>query len=107
MFWTDGSIYRGFWRDGTQDGIGMMIFKDGMRKAGFFSSNVYKSPLLKIDSFLEWEQANHKIPEAFRQEIKDYLGQLNDTDDYNDFIGQEFAQQEMEDLTANNAFKDM
>lgn len=44
-----------------------MIFRDGMRKAGFFSSNIYKAPLLDLESFSEWEKANsYKIPEAFR-----------------------------------------
>jgi hypothetical protein len=28
-----------------------MIFKDGMRKAGFFENNVYKKPLSKIGEF--------------------------------------------------------
>jgi hypothetical protein len=92
MFWADGSIYRGYWKNGTQDGIGLMIFKDGMRKAGFFSGNVYKAPLFDIESYIKWEKSNHKFPEAFNQEIKEYLGQLNDTDDYDDYIGQELAQ---------------
>jgi len=41
MYWADGSIYRGFWDFGLQSGIGLMIFKDGLRKAGFFKDNIY------------------------------------------------------------------
>jgi len=36
MYWSDGSIYRGFWKEGVQNGIGIMIFKNGTRIAGFF-----------------------------------------------------------------------
>jgi hypothetical protein len=50
-----------------------MIFKDGLRKAGFFTANVYKAPLFNIESFNEWSEGM-KIPESFRQEIKEYLG---------------------------------
>jgi hypothetical protein len=28
-----------------------MIFKDGMRKAGFFENNVYKKPLFNMGEF--------------------------------------------------------
>lgn len=45
MYWADGSIYRGFWEKGVQSGLGLMIFKDGLRKAGFFEDNIYKMPL--------------------------------------------------------------
>lgn len=31
-----------------------MIFKDGIRKAGFFENNLYKEPLLTIEKFDEW-----------------------------------------------------
>jgi len=88
MYWADGSIYRGFWDNGVQDGLGLMIFKDGMRKAGFFEDNIYKSPLFTMEEFHEYEAGlKKKIPEAFRQEIKEYLGQLQPKDTYDDFIG--------------------
>mmetsp|Transcript_4482 Transcript_4482/g.6694 ORF Transcript_4482/g.6694 Transcript_4482/m.6694 type:complete len:122 (-) Transcript_4482:1503-1868(-) len=79
MHWSDSSIYRGYWDNGVQDGLGMMIFSDGMRKAGFFKDNLYNEPLLTLEQFLQWENDNRdtiKLPEAFRQEIKEYLGQL-------------------------------
>ena len=105
MYWADGSIYRGFWINGVQHGIGLMIFKDGMRKAGFFEDNIYKTPLFTIEEFQKYAgESTKKIPEAFRQEIKEYLGQLQPAvDDYDDFIGQELVQPEIEDLAAANA----
>ena len=48
MYWKDGTIYRGFWGEGQQNGIGLMIFKDGMRKAGVFQNNIYEKALTSI-----------------------------------------------------------
>ena len=36
MRWTDGSTYMGTWHQGIQEGIGVMIFPDGTRRAGLF-----------------------------------------------------------------------
>jgi hypothetical protein len=36
MHWADGSIYRGTWDKGVQDGLGIIIFANGERKAGIF-----------------------------------------------------------------------
>ena len=67
MYWSDGSISRGFWDQGVQDGLGIMIFKDGMRKAGFFRANIYESPLLSIDELEEFQKSkNARFPESFR-----------------------------------------
>ena len=83
MYWADGSLYRGFWDNGVQSGLGIMIFKDGLRKAGFFHENIYEAPLSKMDEFYAYEREDQdrKIPEAFRQEIKEYIGQLRAEDD--------------------------
>ena len=44
-----------------------MIFKDGLRKAGFFENNVYKKPLTKMAEFEQFEKLlRGNIPEAFR-----------------------------------------
>ena len=102
MYWADGSIYRGFWANGLQSGLGLMIFKDGLRKAGFFEDNIYKRPLLKMSEFEEHDTARAKIPESFRQEIKEYVGLQAPTEDHSKFIGQEFFAQEKEDLMGTN-----
>ena len=36
MYWVDGYIYKGYWKKGIQDGLGIMIFSDGSKKVGFF-----------------------------------------------------------------------
>lgn len=109
MYWADGSIYRGYWNKGVQSGVGLMIFKDGLRKAGFFINNIYEKPLLTVAEFQEFETLKKEmiIPEAFRQEIKEYIGLLAPTDDHTKYIGQEFNSPEVEDLMATNQFKNM
>jgi len=58
-----------------QCGLGLMIFKDGLRKAGYFENNIYVTPLLSIKEFEDSiKDYKKKIPEAFKQEIKEYLG---------------------------------
>ena len=58
MFWTDGSVYKGTWKEGDQDGIGMMIFSDGYKKAGKFNKNIYEGPLETIEEAKEFEEDN-------------------------------------------------
>jgi hypothetical protein len=41
MFWTDGSIYKGEWRNGIQHGKGKTILPDGSEKDGFYVNNIY------------------------------------------------------------------
>ena len=41
MRWTDGSTYKGTWEAGIQQGIGIMIFADGTRRAGIFEQNLF------------------------------------------------------------------
>ena len=85
-----------------------MIFKDGLRKAGFFSDNIYQKPLQKISEFETFEKScKTKIPEAFRQEIKEYVGLLAPDEDNSKFIGQELGEVDQEDLMATNQFQNM
>ena len=65
MYWSDGTIYRGYWVDGQQEGLGMMIFKDGMRKAGFFENNIYVEALTSMKDFDDFVNKS-KVPETFR-----------------------------------------
>lgn len=63
----------------------------------------------KMSEFDIYERKDPKrqIPEAFRQEIKEYIGQMQPEDDHTNFIGQEFLQAEMEDATYANALQNM
>ena len=39
MFWNDGSVYKGQWVDGEQDGDGILYMADGRVKEGIFEKN--------------------------------------------------------------------
>lgn len=42
MKWTDGSEYKGDWKDGIQHGQGTMSFTDGREtKTGYFEKNTF------------------------------------------------------------------
>jgi len=67
MYWNDETIFRGYWDEGLQDGIGLMIFKDGERKAGFFEANIYRRPLKNWKEFEDFaKQFKKQSPETFR-----------------------------------------
>ena len=44
-----------------------MIFKDGMRKAGFFKENIFQQPLTSLKELEDYaKEMKIKIPETFR-----------------------------------------
>jgi hypothetical protein len=40
MNWNDGSVYKGCWVNGIQEGLGIMSFANGTKRAGIFKENV-------------------------------------------------------------------
>lgn len=42
MCWTDGSVYKGEWKKGIQNGRGVMTMPDGRIKDGIFEANIFK-----------------------------------------------------------------
>lgn len=51
--------------------------------------------------------AKKKVPETFRQEIKEYIGLLVGNEDNSSLVGKELLAQEQEDKMAENALKNM
>ena len=49
MKWTDESMYLGMWDAGIQHGVGVMVFPDGLKRAGVFEDNVFKESLKRKD----------------------------------------------------------
>jgi hypothetical protein len=47
------------------------------------------------------------VPESFKQEIKEYLGQEGDPDEDAKYIGREFGSIEKEDIMQENQFDNM
>jgi hypothetical protein len=81
MYWSDGSIYRGTWHKGIQNGLGIMIFSNGVRKAGIFKDNVLVELLVDKLRIEEIEaQTGVQFPQSFKQELKEYIGLMNPTE---------------------------
>ena len=55
MTWTDGSKYIGHWVRGVQHGVGIMVFQDGVKRAGFFENNIFMLPLTEIEQIKDLE----------------------------------------------------
>ena len=49
MRWTDGSVYRGEWQRGIQNGKGVMVFPNGKTKTGIFKNNVFTEEIKEED----------------------------------------------------------
>ena len=56
MYWADGSIYRGTWEEGVQNGLGIMIFSNGTRKAGVFKNNCLVELLMDCRTIQDHEE---------------------------------------------------
>lgn len=56
MYWQDGSIYKGSWQRGIQNGLGLMCFSNGIKKAGFFKDNVLVDLLTDMKQLYEMEK---------------------------------------------------
>jgi hypothetical protein len=42
MYWVDGTVYKGYWERGMQNGYGKMISPTGDVKEGLFENGVFK-----------------------------------------------------------------
>lgn len=70
MTWADGSIYKGSWQNGIQNGLGLMIFANGTKKAGIFKENVLVELLADFQTVKTQEvESNIDFPIDFKQEL--------------------------------------
>ena len=108
MYWADGSIYRGQWDGGIQNGLGIMIFANGTRKAGIFKDNVLVELLMDSEKPTEIEQVEQKpFPEAFKQELKEYIGLMNPKEDNRQYLDKKYQDAKTEDKIAPNTLLEM
>lgn len=70
MKWTDGSYYMGMWEKGIQQGLGIMIFSDGAKRAGKFEQNIFKET---IKTKTELNSVRNKLSEECVREIEAYI----------------------------------
>ena len=84
MDWIDGSIYKGQWSAGIQQGFGIMSYNTDLSKqdpnaplkirAGFFTSNVFSKPLVRLEEIKEKAGLDVSVlDEDVVQEVQQYL----------------------------------
>lgn len=74
MTWGDGSIYKGNWENGVQNGLGVMVFSSGLKKAGTFKDNVLMELLTSPEKIDQQEAAKGAIlPEPFKLELETFI----------------------------------
>lgn len=70
MTWGDGSVYKGTWHGGVQNGLGVMVFANGLKKAGTFKDNVLMELLTNEEMIKTHEQElKQTLPETFKKEL--------------------------------------
>ena len=106
MYWADGSIYRGHWDRGIQNGLGIMIFANGTRKAGIFRENVLIELLMDNETVEKMQQDGSIIPEAFKQELKEYIGLMNPKEDNRKYL-KKYQDANLEDTQQPNTLLQM
>ena len=87
-----------------------MIFPDGFKRGGFFDQNVYKENLETLEQLTQYiiENYNGRVPEYFKQELKEYLGYYDhNSEDDEMYIDKEFKDAEKEDPPEATAFQFM
>ena len=106
MYWADGSIYRGHWDRGIQNGLGIMIFANGVRKAGIFKENVLIELLMDNETVEKMQQDGSIFPEAFKQELKEYIGLMNPKEDNRKYL-KKYQDANLEDTQQPNTLLQM
>ena len=109
MYWADGSLYKGNWAKGLQEGLGILKFPDGLVTAGFFKENIYTTPLLTMEEFTGYKEANpsFKCTPGFEEEIRKYLEAIKPAEEYEPYKGKELVKAEVEDRTRISALLTM
>lgn len=89
MEWIDGSIYKGQWQHGIQQGFGIMIYYQGADRhgsagsketkrphkvrAGFFANNIFRQPLVNMQQVEQIQGLEGQLDDDVKQEIEEYL----------------------------------
>ena len=69
MTWDDGSVYKGLWAKGVQNGIGMMVFNNNLKKAGIFHDNIMVEMITNKEMIEKQEKEFGKLPAEFKLDL--------------------------------------
>ena len=85
-----------------------MIFSNGTRKAGIFKDNVLVELLMNQEMADEIEATiEEPFPEAFRQELKEYIGLMNPKEDNRQYLDRKYQDAGVEDKIQPNTLLEM
>ena len=108
MYWVDSSIYRGMWDRGIQNGLGIMIFANGTRKAGIFKDNVLIELLISMETVEKIEiESKEPFPETFKMELKEYIGLMNMKENNAQYLDKKYQDAKREEKTLPNTLMEM
>jgi hypothetical protein len=89
MTWGDGSKYKGTWLNGIQNGLGIISFSNGLKKAGIFKDNVLVEMLKTKDQILQSELELGVLPAEFKLELNKYIDEIDLKDDQAKYLSRE------------------
>jgi hypothetical protein len=108
MYWQDGSIYKGNWMRGIQNGLGLMCFANGIKKAGLFKDNVLVELLEDANQIGAMEQdGGGKLPRQFKDELKEYFGLGNRAENNEQYLKKKLQAAAKEDKVEPNTLLQM
>ena len=84
-----------------------MIFSNGTRKAGIFKENVLIELLIELKTVDIYDQASGGFPEAFKQELKEYIGLMNPKENNDQYIQKVLKEPNVEDKQQPNVLLEM
>ena len=84
MYWADGTIYKGLWDKGSQNGPGILILPNSVKKAAIFQGNTLVEMLENEESLekIRSEVPPFSLPNTFFTEIKGTFGSNDDNSTY-------------------------
>ena len=74
-----------------------MIFSNGTRKAGIFRENVLVELLIDLVTVDQYDRASGGFPEAFKQELKEYIGLMNPKENNDQYLEKVLKEPKVED----------
>ena len=102
MTWADKSTYIGLWKDGIQNGLGIMMFASGVKKAGIFKDNVLTELLLDQKAVQICEQMYGEFDNSFKKELFQYISEMNPEEDQREYLQKELKKNQFEEKTLPN-----
>ena len=100
--YSDGVVYSGHYEFDIPNGVGRMIFQNGDKMLGTFSS---KSGQLECDGVKIIAKDGSRVRGLFRDAklVEEYDDDVDDDDDYDDFDGNEGSQKEKKRLSTSGS----